>query len=138
MGSDYKSLGYAHIEFVSSEYVVEAIKAHEVAPLEIEGRAVRFDYERPKRPAPPQPSPRAVESDYEPSPTLFVGNLPFGATTKDIFQVLNPLGKVVDIRLGLLHHRTGRLNRILNLGSYSAHLERGVKRIRTHRLREYR
>ena len=123
-------MGFAHVEFVSSQDAVEAIKKHETCPLEIEGRAVRLDYERPRK-SKSSPPRRAVKGDCEPSPTLFVGNLPYAATTRDVFETLEHIGKVVDVRIGLLHHRTSQLNRVLNLGSYRTHLERGFEGIRT-------
>jgi nucleolin len=100
VNSDGRSLGYAHVKFQSSSSAEKVYKDHEENPVTIDGREIRIDFAAPRgSKVSPQ---RADRSPRAPSSTLFVGNLSEEVTKEDMLEVLQPLGGVVQIRLGAL------------------------------------
>jgi len=90
-------LGYAHVEFAEKSSAVKVFKDNEERPVMIGDRPVRVDFAWPRGPKGPR---RDVDrTPKEPSPTLFLGNLPPETTQEDIIEVLAPIGVVVGVRI---------------------------------------
>jgi RNA recognition motif-containing protein len=108
--------GFAHVSFESKQDAIKTFTEHNGSPMVIGDREVRMDYAFPVSNKGAPPPRRAVKDRHEPGPTIFVGGIPYDATRKDIREALEPLGKVVNVRIGALPYRTGQSNHILNLG----------------------
>lgn len=96
-----RPLGYAHINFELKEDAVKATGAHEESPMIIGDRLVRVGhaFPPPLREGGPATPRRAVKTRRDPSPIIFVADLPSDATSDDIREALNPLGDVVAVRI---------------------------------------
>jgi len=101
-----KPAGYAYVKFRSKEDAIRAKEGHMEFPIRMGPRRIRIEYgtSTGERDGPPLPSPRrrAVKDRTEPSPTVFVGDVPYGATGDDIRKALEPLGSVKAIRIRAL------------------------------------
>jgi len=71
--------------------------------MTIGGRDIRIDYGFPSSNKGGTPlQQRGVKDRREPSPTIFVGNLPSNATRDDVREVMKSLGDVAAVRIGAL------------------------------------
>ena len=69
----------------------------------LDGRIIRLDYAYPtSNQGGPLSQRRGVKDRREPSPTIFLGNIPPDATRDDIHEVMKSFGDVVAIRIGAL------------------------------------
>ena len=84
-------------------------------------RQARIEYGRyNKRHGDGPPSPRrGVKERHEPSPVIYVGNVPHEATKSDILEVMKPLGDAKAVRICALLPPPSYPNYILSLGSRS-------------------
>jgi len=109
-----RSMGFAHIDFESKEDAVRANKDHEGSPVTIGGREIRIEYAFPQRQRGGLALPRRVVKDHhEPSPTIFVGNVPPVVTREDIREALGSLGDIAAVRIRMLF--ADPVNRITHL-----------------------
>ena len=104
-----KNKGYAYVDFKSKE---AHTKAMEQSEMKLEGRAVLIkdaqDYTttgRLPRPTKEQQEQLKIRLEQdrvkqEPQPKVFVGNLPFATTRKDVQEVLGEYGPIKAVRLG--------------------------------------
>jgi len=92
--------GYAHVEFESEKDAIRAHEAHDESPITIDDREIRMDFGAPSsnRGSPTQR--RGIKERREPSPTIYVGNVPLNATRDDIHEALKSLGDMAAIRIG--------------------------------------
>ncbi|KAF9645184.1 RNA-binding domain-containing protein [Thelephora ganbajun] len=129
---DGKSQGYAHADFESKQDAIRANKDHQESAMRIGDRKIRMEYAFPQRDkggsAPPR---RAVKARHEPSPTIFIGNIPYEATREDISEALKPLGNAVAVRIAL--NREGKPKRYAHVDfTNTAEAESVLKHYRHH------
>lgn len=102
-----RSKGYGYVEFTEVSSGINALEAKNGA--DVDGRAIRCDFSTP-RPArndsggtPQQRSfDRAKQfgdSTNQPSTTLFVGNIPFGADESTVTEAFESFGTIKSVRL---------------------------------------
>ncbi|KAJ1678959.1 Nucleolar protein 13, partial [Spiromyces aspiralis] len=95
--------GFAYLDFDTEEALNIVLSLSE---SELDGRAILVKREDDfnKKGRIPDPKQKAEESkratsSNEPSPTLFVGNLPFDITKVDLRLIFGPFGKIRKVRL---------------------------------------
>jgi len=96
---DDRSKGYAHIDFKSKWDAVKVINEHQKSPMKIGDRKAVLDYSFPSRCKGDPVTRRAVKDRHGPSPTIFVGNIPYEATTEDIREALKSFGNVAAVMI---------------------------------------
>ena len=102
-----RSKGYGYVEFTEVSSAIKALQ--DKSGTDIDGRPVRIDFSTP-RPArgdsSSTPQQRSFDrankfgdSASQPSTTLFVGNIAFGATEEDVTTAFEEFGTIKSVRL---------------------------------------
>lgn len=83
---------------------MKAREDHNESPVTIDNRKIKMDYAFPMVPRENGDSQRFGIGEYNPSPTIFIGNLHRETKEKDILEALKPLGSVVEVRICALYY----------------------------------
>ena len=98
-GTD-RSKGYGYVDFKNKEFAEKAVK--EMQGKEIDGREINCDMSNSRPATNNNGNDRARkfgDVPSEPSETLFLGNLSFGANTDEISELFSKYGEIVSVRL---------------------------------------
>ena len=102
-----RSKGYGYVEFTDTATAIKALEAKTGA--EVDGRAIRCDFSTPRPPrdgagATPQQRSNDRAKSYgdnasQPSSTLWVGNIAFGADESVLTEAFEEFGSIKSIRM---------------------------------------
>lgn len=94
---DGRSKGFAHVTFGTQEQATALVNAHEEAPFNFGDREATIAYGRNS----PRDAPsRSASKGHPPSPSLYIGSLPYSATAQDVEAAIGHIGKISRVRLG--------------------------------------
>jgi len=88
-----QNCGYAHAEYPSQHEAEEAMSHHLQQPMELQGHTLKLDFAQPRA------SMDEVKEVVLPNRSLYVGNLPYAATSRDIRQLFQHFGYIERVRI---------------------------------------
>jgi len=97
---DGRSKGFAHVTFSTQEEATALINAHDEAPFNFGEREATIAYGRNSAPRQDLPS-RSSTRGHPPSPSLYIGSVPYTATGEDVQAAIGNIGKVSRVRIAL-------------------------------------